>query len=571
MDQHTTSFDVVRSLSLSPAPPVAAAEWTCQTVAATFLRRGELVPPAEWSMMPGATLREIEVAGELVAASRAQATRKAYGRHVMQWLGWAREHEVCPLPATPGDLQLFLVERAIDLDQSEAEGGTGRVRVHGRLVMGSVTQMMAAISRLHGLAGLPSPAKDPRVMEFMSGMRRTLVQAPRGAKAALTWDLLTEVLDAQREAPMTDSQLRARVAQELCAATGASAGQLARLLCSDLTFKTDVVVVVLAPARRGWPRTRHEVDLHGPAGTLLCRWLRTMKGWPGTAVLRDREGNALTRQGLHKILVVRRAPLEGDLAADRVVTLADVRDRALLLSGWMSALRRSNLAALTWDELMRTSSGWVLYVARSKTDQEGRGRTVAVPSAPPGSAIADPAGAIDDWLSVVTMTMGSDPRRLLGVPVFVRIDRHGHMRLVDGRPVGLSGGAISEIVKRRVRAAGLEDRTHPTRAGLWSHPGRGFSAHSLRAGFVTEGFKRKLTANEISAVTGHTSMRTLADYDRPESPGLIAATAMLGALSDAQPGTPSSPAAARATRRRGPDWTTPVGVAADGSVAGAPR
>lgn len=561
VDQLIPSADILAALTISSPPPVAPADWTCQAVAATFLRRGELVPPAEWSVIPGASAREMEVAAELVAASRARGTRKAYGGHVRLWLEWAREHEVCPLPADPGDLLLFVVDRAIDLDRSKPEAGSGRIQVSGRLVMGSVNQMMAALSRLHLLAGLPSPAKHPRVMEFMSGMRRTLVQVPRGAKAALTWDLLTQVLDVQRDAPMTDSQLRARLAQELSAATGASAGQLARLLCSDLTFQQDTVVLTLAPARRGASRIRHEVGLSGPAGTLLCRWLRAIRRWPGTAVFRNREGAALTRQGLYKILSSHSVGLEGDRVAGDVVSLADVRDRALLLSGWMSALRRSNLSALTWDDLSRTPSGWVLYVARSKTDQEGRGRTVAVPSAPPGSAISDPAGAVDDWLTMVTITLGADPRRLHGVPLFVQIDRHGHMRLVDGRPRGLSGAAISDIVKRRVKAAGLEDRRHPTKNGLWSEPGRAFAAHSLRAGFVTEGLKRDVSPTAIAAVTGHTSLRMLMEYNRPEeSLDLIAASTLLATLDDAVSQTPLSSRAGRPRRQRGPDWSAPLGA-----------
>lgn len=556
MGQPTSSTDIVRALTAAPEPFNPSAAWTYDAVASTFLRRGELVPPAEWSLMPGASRREIEVAGELVAASRAQGTRMAYGRHVRAWLAWAREHETTPLPADPGDLQLFLVDQAIDLGRSERDG-SGRVQVEGRLVMSSVTQMMAALSRLHVLAGMPAPSTDPRISEFMSGLRRTLEQAPKGAKAALTWDLLTVVLRAQREAPMTDSQLRARAVQTLGAATGATAGQLARLLRSDLTEHGDELHIILPPGRRGAPRQRHVLAVGSDAGIHALRWLRVSSTWPGTALFVDRTGKALTRQGLHKVLLSG-VEDEARTAGAAAISLADVRDRALLLAGWVSALRRSNLAALTWDDLTRTAAGWVLYVKRSKTDQEGKGRTVTVPDAPAGSAIDDPAGAIDDWHRAVTAVLGVDPRRIGRVPVFVWIDRHGRVRKVDGRPVGISGASISDIVKRRVVAAGLEDRQHPTRAGLWSTPGKGFSAHSLRAGFVTEGFKRKLTASEISAVTGHASLRTLDVYDRPEAPEVRAANAMLGALSEAAAGLAAPERRPeRAMRRRGPDWDAP--------------
>ncbi len=554
MGQPTSSRDVLRALTQSTPPPAAPAVWTCDAVAATFLRRGELVPPAQWSILPGASTREMEVAGELVAASRAKNTRKAYGRHVQSWLDWARTHEVCPLPAASSDLQLYLVERAIDFNRTQREATTGRVNLEGRLVMATVTQIMSALSRLHSLADLPTPSQDPRIQELMAGLRRTLVQAPRGAKAALTWDLLTEVLNAPQDAPTTASELRTRLAQEISAATGASAGQLARLLRSDLSMTADKVVVVLAPSRRGGPQLRHEIDVESLAGRLLARWLRTTKHWPGTAVFRDREGKTLTRQGLHKILKMRPVVVSDEAVAE-TVSPAQVRDRALLLTGWTSALRRSNLAALTWNDLTRTDAGWTAYIARSKTDQQGRGTSRAIPTAPPGSTIPDPAGALDDWLGVVTATLGFDPRRLKGVPVFVRIDRYGRLRLVNGRPVGLSGSGISEIVKRRVRAAGLEDRQHPTRDGLWSELGKAFAAHSLRAGFVTEGFRRQLDPTEISAVTGHTSLRALLGYNRPEqSADMVAASTLLTALGDASGQTASEASPRRAERRRGPNW-----------------
>lgn len=503
--------------------------------------------------MPGASRREMEVAGELVAASRARTTRLAYGRHVKAWLEWAEEHQACPLPADPQDLQLFLVDRAVDTAATTVDAASGRVQVHGRLVMGSVQQLMAALSRLHSLAGFTPPTEHPRVKELMAGFGRTLERRPKGAKAALTWDLLNEVLDAQAVGAGTLSGLRARAVCELSDATGATAGQMARLGRGSVMVGEDTVEVVLPPSRRGGPSIRHVLGRDTGAAAAVMRWLSVVVELPGTALFCTREGKALTRQGLHKILAAQR--VDGLAVGERVVSAADVRDRALLLGGWITALRRSSLSALTWDELRRTTAGWSVYVRRSKTDQEGRGVTVSVPSAPEGAAIADPAGAIDDWLEVVTAILGVDPRRLGRVPVFSRIDRHGNLRIVDGRPLGMSGKAIAEIVKRRAVAAGLEDRSHPTRDGLFTEAGRSFGAHSLRAGFVTEGYQRKLSESEIAAVTGHTSRRTLRGYNRPEHAlGLLAATAMLTTIDGQGEGASEPVSTVAVRRRRAPDW-----------------
>jgi site-specific recombinase XerD len=52
-------------------------------------------------------------------------------------------------------------------------------------------------------------------------------------------------------------------------------------------------------------------------------------------------------------------------------TAAGLRDRALLCVGWFGACRRSELAALTVDQLRRAENGWVVAFGRTKTDQTG--------------------------------------------------------------------------------------------------------------------------------------------------------------------------------------------------------
>ncbi len=60
-------------------------------------------------------------------------------------------------------------------------------------------------------------------------------------------------------------------------------------------------------------------------------------------------------------------------------TLRGRRDRALLLTGFAAALRRSELVALDVEDLERTPDGVFVHIRRSKTDQEGEGHMVAVP------------------------------------------------------------------------------------------------------------------------------------------------------------------------------------------------
>ncbi len=56
-----------------------------------------------------------------------------------------------------------------------------------------------------------------------------------------------------------------------------------------------------------------------------------------------------------------------------------IRDRALVLVALVTGMRRSELAALRWADVEPTSEGLLAWVRRSKTDQTGEGRPVAVP------------------------------------------------------------------------------------------------------------------------------------------------------------------------------------------------
>lgn len=164
-------------------------------------------------------------------------------------------------------------------------------------------------------------------------------------------------------------------------------------------------------------------------------------------------------------------------------TLAGARDRALLLVGFAAALRRSELVGLDVADLAYADAGVVLTIRRSKTDQEGAGRTIAIPRGLWSETC--PVRALKAWCEAGRVTAG---------PLFRPIDRHGHVSA--GR---LSGNAVSTIVKRTAAAAGL--------GGAWS-------GHSLRAGLATSAAAAGVNDRQIARQTGHKSMRTLSRYIR---------------------------------------------------------
>jgi integrase len=162
--------------------------------------------------------------------------------------------------------------------------------------------------------------------------------------------------------------------------------------------------------------------------------------------------------------------------------LLGARDRALLLLGF--AFRRSELVALNHADLEFSSRGLVVTLRRSKTDQEGHGRKVAIPY---GSTFETcPVRSLQAWLEVSGLTEG---------PLFRYVNRHGQLQ-----PGRLSGFAVSLVVKRYVPAAGL-------------HAAK-YSGQSLRAGFVTSAAIAGASERAIMNQTGHQSTKMVRRYIR---------------------------------------------------------
>lgn len=164
-------------------------------------------------------------------------------------------------------------------------------------------------------------------------------------------------------------------------------------------------------------------------------------------------------------------------------TLQGIRDRALLLFGFASACRRSELAALDLDDLEETEDGLLVTVRRSKTDQEGAGHERGVPFG--RSAETCPVEALSAWISAAGLTCG---------PVFRRIDRHGNVG------ASLTPRAIGDVVKLYAARAGFEPAD--------------YAGHSLRAGFITDCGARGVSHDRIMDHTGHRSYAMIRTYTR---------------------------------------------------------
>jgi len=196
--------------------------------------------------------------------------------------------------------------------------------------------------------------------------------------------------------------------------------------------------------------------------------MRALRRQRGTA---QKQAKPLTRKLLRKIVC----------AMDH--SLFDRRDRALLLLGFAGGFRRSELVALNLEDIERMDAGVQICIRRSKTDQMQRGRMVAIPAF--GGSLC-PVAALERWLKTARIAAG---------PIFRSFDRGGG--LTEHR---LGDTDVSRIVKKRLMALDVDPRF--------------YSAHSLRAGLVTEAARAGVAGWRIRTVTGHASDATLARYIR---------------------------------------------------------
>jgi integrase len=180
----------------------------------------------------------------------------------------------------------------------------------------------------------------------------------------------------------------------------------------------------------------------------------------------------------------------------RMSTPRALRDRALLVVGFASALRRSNLGALNLADIEFVSQGLILTIDREKGDQEGRGRLIGL--ARGRHAHTCPVRVLRAWLRV----RGDRPG-----PLFPRFDRRD-----PGGP--LDGESICRLVKKALTLIGIDPVQH--------------GAHSLRAGFVTAAGEANVGELVIARHTGHQSMQVLRRYFRRSDIWRANASSLLG-------------------------------------------
>ncbi|TYQ03465.1 UNVERIFIED_ORG: site-specific recombinase XerD [Zoogloea ramigera] len=252
----------------------------------------------------------------------------------------------------------------------------------------------------------------------------------------------------------------------------ATAVMVAEYLAS---FADSLAVATLERRLIAIHRAHTDLALQSPAMDHIVK--RTMQGIRRTLGTAQRRVRALVKDDL----------LEMMFYLDQQMPMRAARDKALLLIGFAGAFRRSELVALRCEDMTICENGLELLIRRSKTDQEGAGRTVFIPYAQ-GSRC--PVKALNYWLELAGIEVG---------PLFRPVSRYDQ---IVGRK-SLTPQSVNLVVKAAVRAMAGEDAAKMV------------AGHSLRAGYCTEATISGLQPYQIREQTGHRSDVTLARYIRP--------------------------------------------------------
>jgi hypothetical protein len=158
-----------------------------------------------------------------------------------------------------------------------------------------------------------------------------------------------------------------------------------------------------------------------------------------------------------------------------------------------------------------TTEGLIVHIPRSKADQKAEGQQVTALKNE-ASPTYCPVRALSRWRRAASIEKG---------PLFRGVRRDGRVQ-----PEAISYKTLNRLVKRACREAGLEPE------GFSEAKRRRYSAHSLRAGHVTDASSHGAPDNVLMTQTRHADPKTLRKYDRPSQQLEESSSAFLGLYRD---------------------------------------
>ncbi|AIL66179.1 site-specific tyrosine recombinase XerC (plasmid) [Rickettsiales bacterium Ac37b] len=163
-----------------------------------------------------------------------------------------------------------------------------------------------------------------------------------------------------------------------------------------------------------------------------------------------------------------------------------IRDKALISFGWASAMRRSEIVALNWQDISFIDEGITVLINKSKTDQFGEGQKIAILYG--NNQELCPVRNLKEWHKISSHNQ----------PVFTSINKKD---VISNKR--LSDRDIARILKKRLEAIGLNAAD--------------FAGHSLRSGFITTAAKHSIPDHIIMKHSRHKTVQMLQVYTRDNS------------------------------------------------------
>ena len=172
---------------------------------------------------------------------------------------------------------------------------------------------------------------------------------------------------------------------------------------------------------------------------------------------------------------------------------SNIRDKALILIGFYSFCRRSELLGMQFEHLNFGNDGVQVLIPFSKTDQTGEGRMILLPAT---NDVYCPVRALKHWLEIAMIEKG---------PLFYKINKSNTIEKYTmnykNQKVSLNDSSFVLILKKRALAAGLENCDK-------------ISGHSLRIGSITQARMNGVPTYEIMAQSGHKTTQMIDRYTK---------------------------------------------------------
>jgi len=175
--------------------------------------------------------------------------------------------------------------------------------------------------------------------------------------------------------------------------------------------------------------------------------------------------------------------------------ITDIRDKAMILVGFYSFCRRSEILAIKYEDLIFSDDGSIqVRINFSKTDQTGIGRVIDLPKK---DGKYCPVKSLTEWLDVVLIKQG---------PLFYKINKtksiesHKLNEKKGFLPRSLTAGGFVKILKQRATNVGIDSVN--------------IGAHSLRIGAITQARMDNVPTHEIMKQSGHATTQMIDRYTK---------------------------------------------------------